>query len=245
MTTPTRLTSAQLAELAQFDSPTVCNAVELWNLYPRNEGYMNASIRAMSPQLPPMVGYALTSTFRSMAPPRSGDAYSSITQQLELFPTLPGPPVIVFQDLDEPVAAATFGEVMCTTYQKFGAAGLITSGAGRDLAQVDAIKFPTFTSGAIAAHGYCHFPSINVPVTVGGMVIHTGDLLHGDLNGVTRIPHEIASEVPDVCREIAKAEAIVLDYLRGPSVNLKDFDAARKECINMINALGRRLRGES
>lgn len=238
------LTPAQLAELAKYDSPTICNAVELWNLYPRNQGYMNGSIKAMSPQLPPMVGYALTSTFRSMAAPRSGDAYGSIGQQLELFPTLPGPAVVVFQDLDEPCAAATFGEVMCTTYQRFGAAGLITSGTGRDLAQVDGIKFPTFTNGAIAAHGYCHFPSVNVPVTVGGMVIQTGDLLHGDLNGVTRIPHDIASEVPGVCLEIAKAEAVVLDYLHGPSVNLKDFEAARKECIAMIGALGKRLRGE-
>lgn len=238
------LTAAQLAELAEFDSPTICNAVELWNLYPRNLGYMNNNIKAMSPQLPPMVGYALTSTFRSMSAPRSGDAYGSIGQQLELFPTLPGPAVVVFQDLDEPCAAATFGEVMCTTYQKFGAAGLITSGTGRDLAQVDAIKFPTFTNGAIAAHGYCHFPSINVPVTVGGMVIHTGDLLHGDLNGITRIPHDIASEVPGVCREIAKAEAIVLDYLRKPSINIAEFDAARKECIAMMGAVGKRLRGE-
>lgn len=244
MSTAAGLSSSQLADLAQFDSPTICNAVELWNLYPRNQGYMNATIRAMSPQLPPMVGYALTSTFRSMAAPRSGDAYGSIGQQLELFPTLPGPPVIVFQDLDEPVAAATFGEVMCTTYQKFGATGLITSGAGRDLAQVDAINFPTFTSGAIAAHGFCHFPSVNVPVTVGGMVIHSGDLLHGDLNGITRIPHEIAAEVPDACREIAKAEAVILEYLHGRSVNLAGFEAARKECINMIGALGKRLRGE-
>jgi len=238
------LTAAQLAELAQFDSPTICNAVELWNLYPRNQGYMNASIRATSPQLPPMVGYALTSTFRSMCAPRSGDAYGSIGQQIEMFPSLPGPAVIVFQDLDEPCAAATFGEVMCTTYKRFGAAGLITSGTGRDLAQVDAINFPTFTNGAIAAHGYCHFPTVNVPVTVGGMVIHTGDLLHGDLNGITRIPPDIASEVPEVCREIAKAEAIILEYLKQPNVNLAGFDAARKECIAMMGAVGKRLRGE-
>jgi regulator of RNase E activity RraA len=244
MSMPAGLSADQLTELSQFDTPTVCNAIELWSICPRNHGYMNASIRAMSPQLPPMVGYALTSTFRSMGAPRSSDAYGSIGQQLEMFPSLPGPPVVVFQDLDVPVAAATFGEVMCTTYQKFGAVGLITSGAGRDLAQVDAIQFPTFTSGAIAAHGYCHFPTIIVPVTVGGMVIHSADLLHGDLNGVTRIPHEIASEVAGVCREIARAEAVVLDYLRSKEVDTKNFDAARAECTQMIHALGKRLRGD-
>ena len=111
----------QLAELRQFDSPTICNAVELWNLRPRNTGYMNSSIKACFPAFPPMVGYALTSTFRSMAPPRGGDAYGSIGAQLDAFSTIPGPPVLIFDDLDEPCASATFGEVMCSTYKRFGA----------------------------------------------------------------------------------------------------------------------------
>lgn len=241
---PAGLSPEQLAELRQFDSPTVCNAVELWNLRPRNTGYMNETIKACFPAFPPMVGYALTSTFRSMAPPRGGDAYGSIGAQLDAFSAIPGPPVVVFQDLDEPCASATFGEVMCTTYKRFGAQGLITSGAGRDLAQVEGLNFPAFTNGAIAAHGYCHIISINVPITVGGIIIYPGDLLHGDLNGVTTIPTEIASEVPDVCREIARAEAIILDYLKEPAVTVAGFNAARKECGDAINNLGKRLRGE-
>jgi regulator of RNase E activity RraA len=238
------LTASQLAALVKYDSPTICNAVELWNLRSRSQGYMNREIRACFPQMPPMVGYALTSTFRSHAPPRSADVYSSIGAQLDAFAALPGPPVIVFQDLDEPSASATFGEVMCTTYQRFGAKGIVTSGTGRDLAQVEAIGFPAFTNGAAAAHGYCHIPSINVPVTVGGLTIFPGDLLHGDLNGVTTIPVAIAGEVPEVCDEIARAEAIVLNYLKQSSVDVKGFNAARKECGDRINALGKRLRGE-
>lgn len=234
----------QMNQLRQFDSPTICNAVELWNLRPRNTGYMNSSIKACFPAFPPMVGYALTSTFRSMAPPRGGDAYGSIGAQLDAFSAIPGPPVIIFQDLDEPCASATFGEVMCSTYKRFGAQGLITSGAGRDLAQVEGLGFPSFTNGAIAAHGYCHIIHINVPITVGGMIVYPGDLLHGDLNGVTTIPHEIATEVPQVCREIAAAEAIILDYLKQADVTVAGFNAARKDCGDAINKLGKRLRKE-
>lgn len=62
-----------LQRLAKFDTPTVCNVIELWDIRPRNTGFMNGSIQACYPKLPPMVGYAVTSTFRSMAPPRSGD----------------------------------------------------------------------------------------------------------------------------------------------------------------------------
>jgi 4-hydroxy-4-methyl-2-oxoglutarate aldolase len=81
-------------------------------------------------------------------------------------------------------------------------------------------------------------------VTVGGLTIYPGDLLHGDLNGVTTIPAEIATEVPDACEEIARAEAIVLDYLKKSDVTVKGFNEARKECGDRIAALGKRLRGE-
>src|SRR5260370_41561015 len=85
---------------------------------------------------------------------------------------------------------------MCTTYKTFGAAGLITSGAGRDLDQVEVLNFPCFTSGTVCAHGYCHIPSSNVPVHVGGVTIYPGDLLHGDRNGVTTIPVETGAPTP-------------------------------------------------
>ena len=153
--------------------------------------------------------------------------------------------MIVFQDLDEPSASATFGEVMCSTYKRFGASGLITSGTGRDLAQVESLGFPVFTNGAAAAHGYCHIVSINVPVSIGGLTIYPGDLLHGDLNGVTTIPEEIASEVPAVCEEIARAEAIVLHYLKLPHVDVLGFNEARQACGNAINVLGNSPRGEA
>jgi len=230
-------------QLEECDTPTVCNVVELWDLYPRNNGFMDNTIACCFPEMPSMVGYALTSTFRSMAPPRGGDVYAGMVQQLEAFSELPGPPVIVYQDLDEPVASATFGEVMCTTYKSFGAKGIVTSGAGRDLKEVQELGFPAFTNGAICAHGYCHTLAVNVPVTVGGLTIYPGDLLHGDRNGVTTIPHQIASEVPEACRELMAAEKIVLDYLKGENLTASGFGEARKECSAMVSALAKRLKG--
>src|ERR1700739_2680933 len=208
------VSSADLELLRKFDTPTICNVIELFDVRPRTAGYMDARIQACYPKLPPMVGYAATATFRSAAPPRSGNVYSGLSEQVASFAELPGPPVVVFQDVDYPVAAATFGEVMCTTYKAFGAKGLITSGTGRDLDQVERINFPAFTSGATCAHGYSHILAVGVPVVVGGITVYQGDLLHGDRNGVTTIPHDIASEVPDCCREFAAAEQIIFDYLK-------------------------------
>ncbi len=240
----TTISSETLEKLTKYDTPTVCNVIELFKIRPQNTGYMDQSIVSSFPKFPPMVGFALTSTFRSMAPPRDKDVYASLDMQLDLFDKLPGPPVIVFQDLDEPTAAATFGEVMCTTYQSFGAKGLITSGTGRDLDQVEAIGFPTFTNGTTCAHGYCHVVSVGTPVTVGGLPVYQGDLLHGDLNGVTNIPVEVASEVPDACAELMKAEDIILNYVKGKNITVDGFKEARAECINEINKIGSRLRKE-
>src|SRR5262245_6631648 len=221
--------AADLELLRKYDTPTICNVVELFDVRPRTAGYMDSRIQACFPKFPPMVGFAATATFRSAAPPRSGNVYSGLADQAASFAELPGPPVVVFQDLDNPPAAATFGEVMCSTYKAFGAVGLITSGAGRDLDQVEAINFPCFTNGTICAHGYCHIVQINIPVHVGGVMVQPGDLLHGDRNGVTTIPNEIASEVPQACAELAAAEAVILDYLKSRKIDPKGLGTARKE----------------
>src|SRR6266516_1685031 len=149
MSKTSAVTPAVLELLRKYDTPTVCNVVELFDVRPRTAGYMDGRIQCCYPKLPPMVGFASTATFRSAAPPRAGNVYSGLAEQVAAFAQLPGPAVVVFQDLDNPPAAATFGEVMCTTYKTFGAVGLITSGAGRDLDQVATLSFPCFTGGTI------------------------------------------------------------------------------------------------
>ena len=155
---------AVLDALRKFDTPTICNVIELFDAIPRTAGYLDGRITAAFPHLPPMVGYAVTATFRAGAPPRAGDVYSGLDKQVRQLAAQPGPKVVVFQDLDDPAVAATFGEVMATTYRAFGCVGLVTSGAGRDLDQVQALDFPCFTGGTVASHGYCQIAELGVPV---------------------------------------------------------------------------------
>ena len=216
------ITQATLDKLAQYDTPTICNLIELFEIRPQNEGYMDHRIHSCFPEMPPMVGFAATAAFRSAAPPDGNAVYGSLHQQLDQMAELPGPAVIVIQDLDDPPAAAVFGEVMCSTYRAFGAAGLVTSGAGRDLAQVRAINFPVFTGSTISAHGYCHLLDVGMPVRVGGLVVRTGELLHGDENGVTDIPLEIATEMADVADEFVGLEKEVIEYMQGPGEKTRE-----------------------
>src|SRR5207245_10052690 len=81
---------ADLELLRKFDTPTVCNVIELFDHRPRTAGYMDARIQACFPKLAPMVGYASTATFRSAAAPRAGSVYSSLSEQLASFGQLPG-----------------------------------------------------------------------------------------------------------------------------------------------------------
>ena len=233
---------ADLELLRKFDTPTICNVVELFDVRPRAAGYMDGRIQACYPQLPPMVGYASTATFRSAAPPRAGNVYSGLAEQVASFAELPGPAVVVFQDLDDPVASATFGEVMCTTYKAFGAAGLITSGPARDLDQVRRLGFAAFSNGAVCSHGYSHIVDLHCTVRVGGLTVRAGDLIHADANGVCLIPAEIADQVAGVAAEFVAAEAIVLDYLKSGEPDAKAFADARKAMMDTIAALGRRVR---
>src|SRR2546430_16013674 len=106
-----------LAALKRFDTPTICNVIELFDIRPRNRGYTDARIKCNFPELPPIVGFACTAAFRSDAPPAGGDAYGSLGAQLEQVAKLTGPAIVVFQGLDEPPAAGVVGEGMWSTYQ--------------------------------------------------------------------------------------------------------------------------------
>ncbi|MEZ6142125.1 MAG: RraA family protein [Zavarzinella sp.] len=231
-----------LAALRKFDTPTICNVLELLDVQPRTAGYTDSRIQSCFPELPPMVGYASTATFRAGSPPRGGDVYAGLSKQVELIASSPGPVVVVFQDLDDPSVAATFGEVMCTTYQSFGAVGLITSGTGRDLDQVQALKFPCFTGGTICSHGYCQVVDLHIPVRAGGLTIYPGDLIHGDRNGIAVIPTHLAAAIAKACPLLADAENIVLNYLKSGPPTPEGFAHARMECAKQIAELANRLK---
>lgn len=239
---PAAVPDAVLAALRKFDTPTVCNVIELLEIRPRTAGYTDARITASYPALPPMVGFASTATFRAAAPPRGGDTYMGLAAQVELLEKTPGPKVVVFQDLDDPPVAATFGEIMATTYQAFGCVGLVTSGAGRDLDQVEPLKFPCFTGGTNPSHGYTQIVELNVPVRVGGVWVNPGDLLHGDRNGVSTIPIELAAATAEGCLGLADAEAVVLNYLKAGNATADGFVTARKECSRRIAELTAKLK---
>jgi 4-hydroxy-4-methyl-2-oxoglutarate aldolase len=235
------LSLSDLRLLAQYDTPTICNVIELFGVRPRETGYMDSRIRACFPEMPPIVGYASTATMHTAFPRAAGAVYSSLDDQVRAFAELPGPAIVVFQDLDDPAVGATFGEIMCSTYQAFGAVGLITSGAARDLDQVRRLGFAAFSNGVISSHANSHIVSVHTPVRVGGLAVHPGDLLHADANGVTEIPLAIASDVAHAAAEYVAAENVIMDYCKSGQCDVKGFSEARQEAMRRISELGTRV----
>ena len=238
----TQLSRDDLARLCRYDTPTVCNVIELFAVRPQTEGYMDGRIRACFPEMGPICGYAATATFRSALEPKGQASYGTLTDQIARFEEIPGPPLVVIQDLDVPTQAATFGEVMAASYKAFGASGLITSGAARDLDQVRAVGLSCFSDGVISSHGYPRLIDFLVPVHIGGLAVYPGDLMHADQNGVTNIPGEIVGEVADVCDEFCAAESVVLDYCSAGNVSNRGYAEALKELGSRVRGLKERLR---
>lgn len=234
--------ASDLKLLAQYDTPTIANVIELFEVRPRSAGFMDGRIRACFPEMPPIVGYASTATMRSATPRAEGAVYGSLDEQIARFEELPGPAIVVFQDLDDPSVGATFGEIMCASYRCFGAPGIITSGPARDLDQVRKLGFAAFSNGVVCSHSYSYIASVHQPVRVGGLEVRPGDLLHADANGVCNIPTVIASEVAHAAAEFVAAESVVIDFARQGVCDARAYSAARRETMRLIEELGQRVR---
>ena len=231
------LADQQLEKLAKVDSPTVANVIELFGVRPQVKGYCDGRVKSIYPEFPPAVGYAVTATFRSGYAAISGDAYGGFPQLVLDSQSIPVPRIAVFQDLDEPPKSATYGEVMASTLQKFGFKGLITSGAARDIEQVRDLGFPCWASSIIVSHGYPRILGGNIPVNVAGLQVQPGDLIHADSNGIVNIPHSIVSAVVELADPLAKAEQIVMDYLKEPDASPEGFKEAMGKMRAAIHEL--------
>ncbi len=190
------LTHEQFDALKRIDSPTIANAIETFKVRPRVDGYVGMDIKCIFGNLPPMVGYAITCTVDSTTEGRVGIGFNELYKILE---QAPKPAVIVMKDVGDMVSHSCHaGEVMSTTMKRLGAVGILTDGGLRDVREVGTLGgFHYFCTGLVVAHGNPICVSVGDEVEISGMKVKTGDLLHGDINGVVHIPDECATEVAE------------------------------------------------
>ncbi len=224
------LTSEQLESLRLFDTCTVANAIETFNVRLRNEGFADASIRCLVPCRTPMVGYAVTATMRSSNPPPSGDHYLDRTDWWNFIVSIPPPRVVVIQDVDEKLGTGSLlGEIHANVLMALKCIGAVTNGAVRDLRAVESSGFYLFGGNVVVSHSYAHIVEVGGAVKVGGLRVDPGDLLHGDAHGVLSVPHEIAPCIPSVASKIVARERKVIELCRSSNFSLENLRAAVKD----------------
>jgi 4-hydroxy-4-methyl-2-oxoglutarate aldolase len=214
------LAAEVLEALRRYDSPTLSNAIETFDVRPRDEGFASMEIRDMFPDMGVMVGYAATATIRARG---RGEGDSDHSPLWALVRSLPEPRVVVVQDLDDPPGhGALWGEVQSNIYKALGCAGAITDGCVRDLKEVRELGFRFFARGPGVSHAYVRLEAIGEPVRVGGLTVRPGDLVHADMHGVLLIPKQVAAELPAAADRIIEREQAFIRWVRSA-----DFDPDR------------------
>jgi 4-hydroxy-4-methyl-2-oxoglutarate aldolase len=229
----TPLMPEQLESLRRLDACTLANAIETFQVRLRNEGFVDHTIRCLFPHLKPIVGYAATIKVRGSAPPTADSLYPDRTDWWNYVVSLPEPRVVVAQDIaSHPGLGALFGVVHINIQRALGSVGIVTNGVVRGMPAAEALGFQIFAGGVTVSHAYTHIVEFGTPVEVGGLRVHSGDLLHGDQHGVQSIPLDIAGQIPPVAARIVARKQALVALCQSPEFSVKKLLAAieRESC---------------
>jgi regulator of RNase E activity RraA len=212
--------AAELAALASIDSPTLSNAIERCLVRPRTEGYASYALRCAFPALGSMVGYAVTCTADSTTETREDrDGLLRLWAAIEQAPRRS---IVVISDIGpDPSRGCHMGEVMATTARALGAVGCVCDSGLRDVAEVQALGgFHYFCPGFVVSHGRATIVDVGVPVTIASLPIATGDLLHGDVNGLMTVPDVPTEKLLAEVQAVRDEERALLEFIRQPGFSV-------------------------
>ncbi len=219
-----------IQKLAQWDTPTICNALEVVCPERRGFGYTVDPFVCFDPSLGSMVGRARTATIRACQPQPGG--YKGLQDRLawyEYVADADGPTIVVIQDIDpKPGIGAFWGEVHTHVHSGLGAAGVITNGAFRDIPD-NKPGFQLLGGVVSPSHAFVHLTAHNIPVIVNGMEVQPNDIIHADQHGAVVVPEDMVRELPRGVDFMIRKEAVILDAAKKPGFNIEALKAAIKD----------------
>jgi hypothetical protein len=205
-------TAADLEILKRWDTPTICNGLELVAPERRAVGFTVEPMVAADRKLAPIVGLARTGMIRAKEPPRGPippreDWYDYVAAQ-DL------PTIAALQDIDDrPGYGAFWGEVQSTVHLALGVAGCVTNGSFRDLDML-APGFQIVGGRIGPSHAHVHMVQMRGEVNVFGMLVKDDDVIHADFHGAVVIPADAVRKLPDAIDLISRREKVILDMAR-------------------------------
>jgi 4-hydroxy-4-methyl-2-oxoglutarate aldolase len=212
-----------LAALRGIDTPTITNVVATYPTNPLCLGlynpwtenwYTDTSIRCIYPEMGPVIGYAVTCVY-GMPDPNYPNrlTYQDVIEALDASPK---PTILVIQQKWPPEIfnkAGLAGEIMTTSAQAVGCIGLLSNGPSRDVDAIRRNKFQMLLGGVTAGHGAMGVMAVQVPVSVGGMDVAPGEMIHMDENGAVKFPADKLQQVLTNARGLLDKEASQLAAL--------------------------------
>jgi regulator of RNase E activity RraA len=206
-------TKAQLEFLQSIDTPTVCNLVEIVAPERRGHGYTVTHLHCPFPDLPPIVGFAKTVTFKAKDKVPLGEAgyMQKRLDYLDYVASDPLPGIMVMEDLDGQYVGygAFWGEVQSNVHKALGALGVVTNGSIRDIPMI-APGFQMLAGSIVPSHAYVHVVDYGIDVTVAGMAVKSGNLIHADRHGAIVVPVDKIDAMKQAAEGLAAREAKII-----------------------------------
>ena len=220
----------QLEFLRSIDTPTVCNLVEIVVPERRGHGYTVKHLHCPFPELPPIVGFAKTVTFKAKDAVPLGQAgyMQKRLDYLDYVASEPQPGIMVMQDLDGEHAGygAFWGEVQSNVHKALGCLGVVTNGSMRDIPAI-APGFQMLAGSIVPSHAYVHVVEYGIGVTVHGMAVTSGDLIHADRHGAIVVPVDKIDAMKSACDALSAREAKIIAAARAGG-DLESIKAAMR-----------------
>jgi regulator of RNase E activity RraA len=216
-----------IAFLEAIDTPTVCNLIEVVAPERRGHGYTTRHLHCAFPDLPARVGFAKTVTMRAKDPVPLGESYmQKRLDYLDYVASDPKPSWMVIQDLDDPAGYGAFwGEVQSNVHKALGCNGVVTNGCVRDISTI-AAGFQLLAGSITPSHAFVHVVDYGCDVTVHGMAVSDGDLIHADRHGAVVIPIDKISGMRAALDKLTKTETRIIEAARAPGATVESIKAA-------------------
>lgn len=221
------MNDALLNVLRSVDTPTVCNAIEAAQGKRGFNNFTKATMVASAPEEKSVVGYALTAKIAATSAPE--ESTESLKERRMAYYKYMAegqrPSVAVIEDCDFPNCVGAFwGEINTTVHKGFGVSGVVTNGVVRDLGDLPT-GFPVIAGSIGPSHAFVHVREFGKPVSVFGLEVEEGDLVHADRHGALVIPSLVIPSLQHAIEKLIATERLVLDPARKPDF---DFDAFAK-----------------
>jgi regulator of RNase E activity RraA len=223
---PKDIPSSVLEKLRAIRTPVIYDALERYGIRSQVEGYTDGSIRCLLPALGSFVGFACTGRVTCAAPPASGEKVVDWRAVWEYVRAMARPSIAVVEDIDSPVGrGCVWGDVSAAIFQANGCVATVTNGSVRDIRAVEEMGFGLFAASAVVGHGYGRYVEIGGPVTIGGMAVTSGTLLHADEHGALTIPAEVdLMDLLKMVETVTIAERKVIDYCARADFDIAELD---------------------